>query len=292
MKALVFPGQGSQKPGMGQELYQASPVAKALFDEANDVLGFDIVDTMFNGSAEDLMKTSVTQPAIYIHSVALAKALDPEMDMAAGHSLGEFSALAAAGVLGFADGLRLVAIRANAMQKACDAQESTMAAIIGLEDAQVEDICNSISEIVVPANYNSPGQVVISGSMAGIAAAIEACKTAGSKMAVQLQVNGAFHSPLMQPAAEELEAGIRATAFSAPKAPVYQNYTAKAETNPETIQHNLIAQLTAPVLWAQSVQAMIDGGATSFTEIGPGNVLRGLIKRINRKLELSGMESI
>lgn len=291
-KALVFPGQGAQKPGMGQELYEASPVAKALFDQANDVLGFDIVNTMFNGTPEDLMQTSVTQPAIYIHSVALAKALDAEMDMVAGHSLGEFSALAAAGVFDFADGLRLVSTRANAMQKACDAQESTMAAIIGLENAQVEEICSGISHIVVPANYNSPGQIVISGSMKGIAEAIEACKEAGAKRALQLQVNGAFHSPLMQPAAEELEAGIRSTTFNAPKAPIYQNYTAQAETDPATIQNNLIAQLTGPVLWAQSVQAMIDDGAGAFKEIGPGKVLFGLIRRINRKLDISGQDTI
>ena len=291
-KALVFPGQGSQKPGMGQELYNASPVAKALFDQANEVLGFDIVNIMFNGTAEDLTKTSVTQPAIYIHSVSLAKALDPEMDMVAGHSLGEFSALAAAGVLSFEDGLRLVSTRANAMQKACDAQESTMAAIIGLDNEKVEEICSGISHTVLPANYNSPGQVVISGSMPGIAEAMEACKGAGAKMAVQLQVNGAFHSPLMQPAAEELEAGIRSAAFSVPKAPIYQNVTARPETDPATIQQNLIAQLTAPVRWAQSVQAMIDDGATSFVEIGPGKVLQGLIKRINRRLDFSGKESI
>lgn len=290
--ALVFPGQGSQKPGMGQELYQASAEAKALFDKANDILGFNIVDIMFNGSDEDLKKTSVTQPAIYIHSAALASVAGLEFDMAAGHSLGEFSALAAAGVLSFEDGLRLVSIRANAMQKACDVEPSTMAAIVGLDDASIEQICAGISDIVVPANYNSPGQLVISGSNTGVAAAIEQSKEAGAKIAVQLEVNGAFHSPFMQPAAEELEAGIRATNFSAPRVPIYQNVTAQPETDPARIQENLIAQLTGAVRWSQSVEAMIADGAEKFIELGQGKVLQGLIKRINRKVPSEGMETI
>jgi len=290
--AIVFPGQGSQKPGMGKELYEASPEAKAMFDSANEVLGFDIVDIMFNGTAEDLTKTSVTQPAVYIHSVALAKALNKEMDMVAGHSLGELSALAAAGVLSFEDGLRLVSIRANAMQKACDAQPSTMAAIIGLGIEVVEQICSDIPEVVVPANYNSPGQLVISGSKEGIAKAVEAAKEAGAKIAKEIAVNGAFHSPLMQPAGEELEAGIRATTFNAPNVPVYQNVSAKAETDPATIQENLVAQLTSPVRWTQSVEAMMADGAENFHELGPGRVLQGLVKRINRKMNISGQESL
>lgn len=290
--ALVFPGQGSQFTGMGQDLYEASPVAKGMFEQANEVLGFDIVKTMFEGSVEDLKQTSVTQPAIYIHSVVLAEVLGLEMDMVAGHSLGEFSALAAAGVLSFADGLALVSTRANAMQKACDAEPSTMAAIIGLDDAKVEEICAGISQIVVPANYNSPGQLVISGSNEGIDIAIEQCKEAGAKIAKKLTVNGAFHSPLMQPAAEELEAGIRNTSFATPKVPIYQNVTAQPETDPAAIQANLIAQLTAPVRWAQSVQAMIADGAENFTEVGPGRVLQGLIKRIHRKANISGKQSL
>ena len=290
--ALVFPGQGSQKPGMGKELYENSASAKALFDQANEVLGFDIVNTMFNGTAEDLTKTSVTQPAVYIHSVALAEAKQLECAMVAGHSLGEFSALAAAGVLNFADGLKLVSIRANAMQKACDLEPSTMAAIIGLSNEQVEAICEATEGTVVPANYNSNGQLVISGGETAIDAAVEACKEAGAKIAKRIPVNGAFHSPYMQPAAEELEAGIRATTFATPKVPVYQNVTAQAETDPATLQQNLIAQLTAPVRWTQSVEAMVTDGAEAFVELGPGRVLQGLIKRINRRLNTSGFESI
>ncbi len=290
--ALVFPGQGSQFTGMGKDLYEASPVAREMFEQAKEVLGFDIVTTMFEGSQEDLKQTSVTQPAIYIHSVVLSEVLDLEMDMVAGHSLGEFSALAAAGVLSFADGLKLVSTRANAMQKACDAQPSTMAAIIGLDDKAVEDICAGIEDVVVPANYNSPGQLVISGTDAGIDAAIAQCKEAGAKIAKKLVVNGAFHSPLMQPAAEELEAGITATAFAAPKVPIYQNVSAQAETDPEVIQRNLIAQLTAPVRWAQSAQAMMADGTENFIEVGPGRVLQGLIKRINRKANISGRQSL
>lgn len=290
--AIVFPGQGSQKPGMGKELYEGSATAKAMFDSANEVLGFDIVDIMFNGTAEDLTKTSVTQPAVYIHSVALAKALGKECDMVAGHSLGEFSALAAAEALSFEDGLRLVSIRANAMQKACDAQPSTMAAIIGLGFDIVEEICEDIEEIVVPANYNSTGQLVISGSREGIAKAVDACKEAGAKIAKEIAVDGAFHSPLMQPAAVELEAGIRNANFNAPIVPIYQNVSAIAETDPATIQANLIAQLTAPVRWTQSVEAMIADGADTFIELGPGRVLQGLVKRINRKMNISGQESL
>jgi [acyl-carrier-protein] S-malonyltransferase len=290
--ALVFPGQGSQKPGMGQELYNSSPEAKAMFDQANEVLGFDIVKIMFEGTAEDLTQTSVTQPAVYIHSVALAKALGLSCDMVAGHSLGELSALAAAGVLSFEEGLKLVSIRANAMQKACDAAPSTMAAIIGLDNEVVEQLCADQAETVVPANYNSKGQIVISGSMAGVDAVVEACKEAGAKIAKRIPVNGAFHSPFMQPAAEELEAGIRAANFATPSVPVYQNVTAQAETDPARIQENLIAQLTAPVRWTQSVEAMIEAGAGSFVEIGPGKVLQGLVKRINRKLNISGQETI
>lgn len=290
--AIVFPGQGSQKPGMGKELYEGSATAKAMFDSANEVLGFDIVDIMFNGTAEDLTKTSVTQPAVYIHSVALAKALGKECDMVAGHSLGEFSALAAAEALSFEDGLRLVSIRANAMQKACDAQPSTMAAIIGLGFDIVEKICEDIEEIVVPANYNSTGQLVISGSREGIAKAVDACKEAGAKIAKEIAVDGAFHSPLMQPAAVELEAGIRNANFNAPIVPIYQNVSAIAETDPGTIQANLIAQLTAPVRWTQSVEAMIADGADTFIELGPGRVLQGLVKRINRKMNISGQESL
>ncbi|MEM6269257.1 MAG: ACP S-malonyltransferase [Bacteroidota bacterium] len=290
--ALVFPGQGAQAPGMGQDLYQASAEAKAMFDAANGILGFDIVDTMFNGSAEDLTQTSVTQPAIYIHSVALAAVTEIEGEMVAGHSLGEFSALAAAGVLDYADGLKLVSIRANAMQKACDAAPSTMAAIIGLENDIVEQICAEIDDIVVPANYNSPGQIVISGSISGIDAAVAQAKAAGAKLAKILSVNGAFHSPLMQPAAQELEAGIRAAAFNVPRVPVYQNVTAVAETDPARIQDNLVAQLTAPVRWTQTVEQMITDGAERFVELGPGNVLQGLIKRINRKTVREGKQTI
>ncbi|MEM0998361.1 MAG: ACP S-malonyltransferase [Bacteroidota bacterium] len=290
--ALVFPGQGAQAPGMGQDLYQASAEAKAMFDAANGILGFDIVDTMFNGSAEDLTQTSVTQPAIYIHSVALAAVTEIEGEMVAGHSLGEFSALAATGVLDYADGLKLVSIRANAMQKACDAAPSTMAAIIGLENDIVEQICAEIDDIVVPANYNSPGQIVISGSISGIDAAVAQAKAAGAKLAKILSVNGAFHSPLMQPAAQELEAGIRAAAFNVPRVPVYQNVTAVAETDPARIQDNLVAQLTAPVRWTQTVEQMITDGAERFVELGPGNVLQGLIKRINRKTVREGKQTI
>lgn len=276
---------------MGKALYDASPVAKEMFDRANDILGFDIVNIMFNGTEEDLKQTSVTQPAIYLHSVALAAAGGFQGDMVAGHSLGEFSALVAAGVLSFEDGLRLVAIRANAMQKACNLAESTMAAIVGLEDEQVEAVCAQFDD-VVPANYNSVGQLVISGSKSGIAAAIEAAKAAGAKIAKELVVNGAFHSPFMQPAAEELAAGIAATTFHDAKVPIYQNVTAAPATSADIIKANLVAQLTAPVRWTQTVRQMSADGATSFTEIGPGKVLAGLIKRINKDAQTANFDNL
>jgi [acyl-carrier-protein] S-malonyltransferase len=276
---------------MGKALYDASPIAKEMFDRANDILGFDIVNIMFNGTEEDLKQTSVTQPAIYLHSVALAAAGGFQGDMVAGHSLGEFSALVAAGVLSFEDGLRLVAIRANAMQKACNLAESTMAAIVGLEDEQVEAVCAQFDD-VVPANYNSVGQLVISGSKSGIAAAIEAAKAAGAKIAKELVVNGAFHSPFMQPAAEELAAGIAATTFHDAKVPIYQNVTAAPATSADLIKANLVAQLTAPVRWTQTVRQMSADGATSFTEIGPGKVLAGLIKRINKDAQTANFDNL
>ncbi len=290
--ALVFPGQGAQSPGMGKELYEASPAAKALFDKAEGILGFDIVKTMFEGTAEDLMQTSVTQPAIYIHSVAVAIAHGFQADMTAGHSLGEFSALAAAGVLSFEDGLKLVSIRANAMQKACDAAPSTMAAIVGLEDAAVEELCAAIDEVVVPANYNTVGQLVISGSEAGIETAIAKAVEAGAKIAKRLDVNGAFHSPFMQPAAEELEAGILAADFNDARIPVYQNFTAQPSTDKKVIQTNLVAQLTGPVRWTNIMRNMMADGCEKFIECGPGRVLQGLTKRIDRKFPTEGYQSI
>jgi [acyl-carrier-protein] S-malonyltransferase len=278
---------------MGKELYGNSAKAKELFDKAEGILGFDIVKIMFEGTEDELKQTSVTQPAIYIHSVAVAMAHGFEADMTAGHSLGEFSALAAAGVLSFEDGLRLVSIRANAMQKACDAAPSTMAAIVGIDDEVVEQVCAAItSEIVVPANYNTIGQLVISGSEAGVDLAIEKAKEAGAKIAKRLVVNGAFHSPFMQPAAEELEAGIRAAAFNDARIPVYQNFTAKPATDKEIIKANLIAQLTGPVRWTQTVNQMVADGCGKFIECGPGKVLQGLIKRIDRNLVTEGYESI
>lgn len=290
--ALVFPGQGAQSPGMGKELYEASPAAKALFDKAEGILGFDIVKIMFEGTAEDLMQTSVTQPAIYMHSVAVAMAHGFQADMTAGHSLGEFSALAAAGVLSFEDGLKLVSIRANAMQKACDAAPSTMAAIVGLEDEQVEEICAGIDQIVVPANYNTLGQLVISGSVEGVEAAIVKAVEMGAKIAKRLEVNGAFHSPFMQPAAEELEAGIMAANFNDARIPVYQNFTAKPATDKAVIKANLVAQLTGPVRWTSTMHNMIADGCEKFIECGPGKVLQGLAKRIDRKFPTEGFESI
>lgn len=292
MKALVFPGQGSQFVGMGKELYESSDQAKALFQQANEILGFDIQGMMFEGTDEDLKKTSVTQPSIYIHSVvaAVVHELSGTADMVAGHSLGEFSALSAAGVLSFEDGLRLVAIRANAMQKACDMQESTMAAILGMEDALVEEICASIDEVVVPANYNTIGQLVISGSKEGIAKAIELAKAKGARRALEIPVNGAFHSPLMEPARLELAEGIEQTTFQDSPIPVFQNVTAKPHTDKNEIKANLLAQLTSPVRWTQTIQHMAAAGATEFLEVGPGRVLQGLIRKVDRSLAFSGVQ--
>lgn len=292
MKAFVFPGQGAQYPGMGKDLYENSAEAKALFEKANDILGFDITKIMFEGEVEDLKQTKVTQPAIFLHSVLLAKTLkDFAPDMVAGHSLGEFSALVANGTLTFEDGLKLVSQRAMAMQKACEMEPSTMAAIVGLEDAVVEEICASIDDVVVPANYNCPGQLVISGSEAGIDKACELLTEKGAKRALKLVVGGAFHSPFMEPAREELAAAIEATTFSTPACPVYQNVDAKPVSDPAVIKENLIAQLTAPVKWTQIVQNMIADGATSFTEVGPGKVLQGLVKKVDRSMETIGVNS-
>ena len=286
-KAFVFPGQGAQFVGMGKDLYDNSEEARALFEKANEVLGFRITDLMFSGRDEDLRQTKVTQPAIFLHSVILAKTLGEKFmpDMVAGHSLGEFSALVAAGALSFEDGLVLVSKRAQAMQKACEAQPSTMAAILGLDDETVEGICAGIYEVVVPANYNSPGQLVISGSITGIEIAIEKLKDAGAKRALPLKVGGAFHSPLMEPARQELAAAIDATALKAPLCPVYQNVNAKAVTDPGEIKENLEAQLTSPVRWTQIMQNMIADGATTFVEVGPGTVLQGLVKKLNKDIE-------
>ena len=288
MKALVFPGQGAQYPEMGKSLFDASAQAQEMFAAANDILGFEIDKIMFEGTAEDLMRTSVTQPAIYIHSViaAMVHGVIEGAAMTAGHSLGEFSALAAAGALTFEDGLRLVAIRANAMQKACDLEESTMAAILGLEDAQVEEICAAV-EGVVPANYNTLGQLVISGSKSGIAQAIEMANAAGARRALELSVNGAFHSPFMEPARVELAAGIEQTTFSDARIPVYQNVTAKPHQAATEIKENLLKQLTAPVRWTQSMQNMIADGATEFIEAGPGKVLSGLVKKVDRAMPVN-----
>ncbi|GAB3915741.1 ACP S-malonyltransferase [Mucilaginibacter boryungensis] len=284
MKAYIFPGQGAQFVGMGKDIYEQNAEAKALFEQANEILGFRITDIMFEGTVEELKETKVTQPAIFLHSVILAKALDSDFqpEMVAGHSLGEFSALVAAGALNFEDGLRLVAARANAMQKACELQPSTMAAVLGLDDFTVEDICHRVSDVVVPANYNCPGQLVISGSMAGIDKACELLLAAGAKRALKLQVGGAFHSPLMESARVELAAAIEATEINAPACPIYQNIDAKPQTDPQQIKHNLIAQLTGPVRWTQTILHMLEDGATSFTEVGPGNVLQGLVKKADR----------
>jgi [acyl-carrier-protein] S-malonyltransferase len=286
MKAYIFPGQGAQFSGMGKDLYDQSEQARELFEQANTILGFRITDVMFNGTDEDLKQTNVTQPAIFLHSVILAKVLGDDFapEMAAGHSLGEFSALVATGALSFEDGLRLVAARANAMQKACELQPSTMAAILGLDDFTVEDICRQVSDVVVPANYNCPGQLVISGSIAGIDAACEKLIAAGAKRALKLNVGGAFHSPLMEAARVELETAIVNTKFNAPVCPVYQNIDAKPYTDVEHIKHNLIAQLTGPVRWTQAVMHMLEDGATLFTEVGPGKVLQGLVKKVDKEV--------
>ena len=293
MKAFVFPGQGAQFVGMGKDLYENNPVAKEMFDKANEILGFNITDLMFNGTDEDLRQTKVTQPAIFLHSVILAKTMGDDFnpDMVAGHSLGEFSALVAAGALSFEDGLRLVSARAQAMQKACEKTPSTMAAVLALPDAKVEELCASVTEgIVVPANYNCPGQIVISGSIEGVDAACAKMLEAGAKRALKLKVGGAFHSPLMEPARAELADAIAHTDFHAPKCPVYQNVNAEPQTDPETIKKNLIAQLTAPVRWTQTVQNMIAAGADTFVEVGPGAVLQGLVKKINKEVTTQGIQ--
>jgi [acyl-carrier-protein] S-malonyltransferase len=290
-KAMVFPGQGSQFPGMGKDLYQNNEQARELFHRANEILGFNISEILFEGSAEDLKQTKVTQPAVFLHSVILfltTEGLKP--DMVAGHSLGEFSALVANGTLQFEEALKLVSIRANAMQKACEINPSTMAAVLNLDDAKVEEVCASISdEVVVAANYNCPGQLVISGSIKGIEMACERMKEAGAKRALVLPVGGAFHSPLMEPAKAELAQAIMETPFHTPICPVYQNVTARAISDPAEIQLNLIQQLTSPVRWTQSVLQMVEDGATHFTEIGPGNVLQGLIKKIYKEAETGGI---
>ena len=288
MNAYIFPGQGSQFSGMGKDLYETSSAARDLFEEANTLLGFRITDIMFTGTDEQLRQTNVTQPAIFIHSVIKAHEMGTEFQpaMVAGHSLGEFSALVAVGAMSFADGLRLVAARANAMQRACELEPSTMAAVLNLDDAKVEEICNGISEVVVPANYNCPGQLVISGSLEGIRMACEQMLAAGAKRALVLPVGGAFHSPLMEPARTELAKAIESTTIHQPRCPIYQNVTASPVSDPTVIRMNLVAQLTAPVRWTQTVQNMTANGANTFIEVGPGKVLQGLVKKINREAEI------
>ncbi|OIQ37193.1 MAG: [acyl-carrier-protein] S-malonyltransferase [Bacteroidetes bacterium MedPE-SWsnd-G1] len=292
MKAYIFPGQGAQFSGMGLDLYENSAVAKELFDKANEILGFEITKIMFEGTAEELKQTKVTQPAIFLHSVIMSKVMGDSFkpEMVAGHSLGELSALVANGVLSFEDGLTLVSKRAMAMQKACEAQESTMAAVLGLDDNVVEEGCAEVDGVVVAANYNCPGQLVISGEIEAINKACEILTEKGARRALVLPVGGAFHSPLMEPAREELAAAIEATNFNEPTCPVYQNVVAKAVTNPSEIKENLIAQLTAPVKWTQCVQAMIADGGTEFTEVGPGKVLVGLMRKIDRSVAAKGAE--
>jgi len=293
MKAYVFPGQGAQFIGMGKDLYDNSPEAKALFEKANEILGFNITDIMFSGTDEELKQTRVTQPAIFLHSVLLARSLGDafQPDMVAGHSLGEFSALVAANALSFEDGLLLVSKRAMAMQKACESEPSTMAAILGVEDAVVEQVCAEIEEVVVPANYNCPGQLVISGSIEGVDKACARLTELGAKRALKLNVGGAFHSPLMEPARTELAEAINSTHFSSPICPVYQNVLATPVSDPEQIKANLIAQLTAPVLWTQTVINMLADGADSFTEVGPGSALQGMIKKVDRTIQTFGIST-
>lgn len=292
MKVFVFPGQGSQFPGMGKELYDNSEVAKELFEKANEILGFRITDIMFEGTAEQLRQTNVTQPAVFLHSVVLAKVLGITPDAVAGHSLGEFSALVASGALTFEDGLTLVAKRAAAMQSACQAEEGSMAAVLALDDETIERVCEQCDGVVVAANYNCPGQVVISGAAEAVKVACKEMKAAGAKRALPLPVGGAFHSPLMESARVELEKAISEAEFSTPLCPIYQNVDAKPYTDPEQIKKNLIAQLTAPVRWRQSVEQMIEDGATSFTEVGCGTVLQGLISKINSNVEVNSVSDL
>lgn len=291
MKAYVFPGQGAQFVGMGKALYEENPEARALFEKANEILGFRITDLMFNGTEEDLRQTKVTQPAVFLHSVILAKTLpDFKPDMVAGHSLGEFSALVAAGALSFEEGLKLVSKRAHAMQKACELKPSTMAAVLALPDEKVEELCAEVDDVVEPANYNCPGQVVISGTIEGVDAACAKMLEAGAKRALRLKVGGAFHSPLMMPAQEELAEAIETAQFNTPICPIYQNVDGKPHTDPEEIKANLLKQLTSPVRWTQDAQAMIADGATEFTEVGPGKVLQGLISKISREVTTAGIQ--